>query len=307
MRYNPKMRRRRQAKTDYAARRVLILQDADKFGAAKFRFVVRITNKDVCCQFVRAKLIGDEVLCAAYASELRRFGVTVGLTNYAACYATGLLCARRLLKKLGLDEQYEGLVEASGEYFMEEKDYEAENADEAANPFYAVLDVGLRRTTTGARVYAALKGAVDGGVEIPYSTSPKTEKTGKKSGKQFPGYELDEESKRTSYAAEVCTKYILGGHVADYMRLLQEEDEEKYRDQFSKYIAAGVGADDLEDMYRECHSKIRANPEALPKKQAWDGQTKSKFYKPSRPLTRAERRDHVLNRILARRAKAAQQ
>jgi hypothetical protein len=33
----------------------------------------------------------------------------VGLTNYAASYCTGLLLARRLLKKLGLDAKYEGV------------------------------------------------------------------------------------------------------------------------------------------------------------------------------------------------------
>lgn len=304
MRFNPKMRRRRQAKTDYMARKTLTIQDADKFGASKFRFVVRITNSDVCCQFVQSKLIGDDILAAAYAHELKRFGLTVGLTNYAACYATGLLCARRLLKKLGMDSTYEGLTEASGEYFVEEKDYEAEDAEENPNPFYAVLDVGLRRTTTGARVFAAMKGAVDGGVEIPYSTSPKGGR--KKAGKQFPGYEVDEESKRSSYNAATCTKYILGGHVADYMNLLQEEDEQKYKDQFSRYIGAGVGADDLEDLYRSVHAAIRANPEALPKKNTWDGSAKSKFDQLTRKKTRAERRDHVLNKILSRRAKLAQ-
>jgi len=304
MRYQPKMRRRRQAKTDYMARRILTIQDVDKFGASKYRFVVRITNTDVCCQFVQSKLVGDEVVTAAYAHELKRYGLTVGLTNYAACYATGLLCARRLLKKLGLDSQYEGLEEASGEYFVEEKDYEAENAEDLPNPFYAVLDVGLRRTTTGARVFAAMKGAVDGGVEIPYGTSPKGGR--KKAGKPFPGYEVDEESKRSSYNADICTKYILGGHVADYMNLLQEEDEAKYRDQFARYIGAGIGADDLEDLYRSVHAAIRANPEALPKKNQWDGSSKSKYSQMTRKKTRAERRDHVLNKILARRNKGQQ-
>lgn len=37
-------------------------------------------------------------------------------------------------------------------------------------PFKAFLDVGLARTTTGARVFGALKGAVDGGLHIPHDT-----------------------------------------------------------------------------------------------------------------------------------------
>jgi large subunit ribosomal protein L5e len=42
------------------------------------------------------------VLCQALSSELKRYGVEAGLTNYAASYATGLLCSRRLLGELGL-------------------------------------------------------------------------------------------------------------------------------------------------------------------------------------------------------------
>ena len=37
------------------------------------------------------------------------------MKNYAAAYCTGLLVARRLLKKLGLDEIYEGIEEVTGE------------------------------------------------------------------------------------------------------------------------------------------------------------------------------------------------
>lgn len=41
------------------------------------------------------------------SSELPRYGLKVGLTNYAAAYCTGLLLARRVLAKLGLDKHYE--------------------------------------------------------------------------------------------------------------------------------------------------------------------------------------------------------
>jgi len=108
MRFNPKMRRRRAAKTDYYARSTLIYQDKDKYCAPKYRMVVRKSNKNITCQVVSSKIIGDEILATAYSSELRRYGIKNGLTNYAACYATGLLLARRVLKKLGLDEIYTG-------------------------------------------------------------------------------------------------------------------------------------------------------------------------------------------------------
>ena len=38
---------------------------------------------------------------------------------------------------------------------------------------------------------------------------------------------------------------LFGGNVADYMRYLMEEDDEKYQRQFSKYIKANVGPDDV--------------------------------------------------------------
>ena len=58
--------------------------------------IVRISNKDITCQIAYAHLKGDQVVCAAYASELPKYGVKVGLTNYAAAYCTGLLLARRV-------------------------------------------------------------------------------------------------------------------------------------------------------------------------------------------------------------------
>lgn len=290
MRFQPKMRRRRQAKTDYQARRTLIWQDKDKYNAPKYRFVVRITNRTVICQIVSSKIIGDEVLCAAYSNELPRYGLETGLTNYAACYATGLLLARRLLKKLGLDEQYQGVEEVTGEWFCSEMEDE-----EGKNPFTAVLDVGLRPTTTGARVYAAMKGAVDGGIAIPHTDS----------GKPFPGWYKDEENAQEVFESDVVRKYIFGGHVAEYMTKLQDEDEEKYEKQFGQYIKKGVSADGLEDLYTKVHAAIRADPSSRPKKVADKAQV-SKFAHRGK-LSLIERRDHVLNKILSIRNKAMRQ
>merc|ERR1712055_1086710 len=73
------------------------------------------------------------------------------------------------------------------------------------------------RTSTGAKVFAAMRGAVDGGLDIPHSE------------KRFPGY--DAESKELN--ADVHRAHIFGGHVADYMRHLIEEDEDAYKKQFS--------------------------------------------------------------------------
>lgn len=56
---------------------------------------------------VYSTIAGDVVVAAAYSHELPEFGLKVGLTNYSAAYATGLLVARRVLTKLGLAETYQ--------------------------------------------------------------------------------------------------------------------------------------------------------------------------------------------------------
>lgn len=170
-RYQTKYRRRREGKTDYYARKRLIIQDRDKYNAPKYRFVVRVTCSKVICQIIFATLLGDKVLASSESTELRRFGMESGLNNYSAAYATGLLLARRILKTTGLDKLYPGQSSVSGEYYNV-----GENVTEDRRPFKAFLDVGLTRTTNGNRVFAALKGAVDGGLYVPHST------------KRFPGH-----------------------------------------------------------------------------------------------------------------------
>ena len=68
----------------------------------------------------------------------------------------------QLCQKLKLDELYKGVEKASGE------EYYVEDEDDKAGAFRCYLDVGLVRTTTGARVFGALKGAVDGDLNIPH-------------------------------------------------------------------------------------------------------------------------------------------
>ena len=109
---------------------------------------------------------GDKVLCAADSTELKNFGgLTAGLTNWPAGYCTGLLLARRLLKQVGLADVYKPNENRDGAFFNVEDDM-----DDEKRPFKAMLDVGLAPTTTSARVFAVLKGACDGGVNVPHKT-----------------------------------------------------------------------------------------------------------------------------------------
>jgi len=284
-RFKTKLRRRREFKTDYQQRRNLIRQDKRKHNAAKWRFVVRVTNQDVICQVVAAKLIGDHVICAAYSHELIRYGLTVGLTNYSACYCTGLLLARRLLRKLKLDRYYPGKKRLDGNMFKSNvQNVQWKPGEKIYRPFKCLLDVGLKRTTSGARVFGALKGAVDGGLDIPHSE------------KRFPGFTRGKGKIKDKYDAAVHAEKIFGGHVSSYMSILQEKDPEKYQNHFSRYIAAGIGPENLEDKYREIHAAIRENPAAAPKKKRDLANMKLPPPKPKK-LTWEQRRQRRIQKI----------
>lgn len=173
-----------------------------------------------------------------------------------------------MLKKFKIDGIYQGCEKVTGEMFF------AEDVEGSPGVFRAYLDVGLARTSTGARIFGAMKGAVDGGMDIPHSE------------KRFPGY--DAESKTLN--AELHRKLILGGHVADYMRHLQEEDEESYKRQFSKYIKEGITPDEIEDIYIKAHAAIRANPDHVPP-QPKDKVVKKRWNK--KKLTLAARKNKI--------------
>jgi len=237
-RYQVKYRRRREHKTDYYARKRLIVQDKNKYKTPKYRLVVRVTNRDIITQIISADLTHDVVVASAYAHELPRYGIKLGLTNYAAAYATGLLLARRVNAKFQLS--YEGNKTVNGE------DYNVEAADEGKRPFKALLDVGLARTTTGARIFGVLKGATDGGIDVPHNDH------------RFPGSKRD--GKEWTPAPDVHRKYIFGGHVSDYMKQLAEEDEESYGRQFKRYVDAGIKPESLEGLYKKAHEAIRKEP-----------------------------------------------
>lgn len=136
-----------------------------------------------------------------------------------------------MLQKFKLDGIYKGAEEVTGEQFF------SQDADDQPGAFRCFLDVGLARTTTGARVFGAMKGASDGGLDIPHST------------KRFPGY--DGESKE--FNAEVHRDHIFGKHVAEYMKQLLEDDEEAYKRQFSKYIKLGLTPDEVILGYFVCY------------------------------------------------------
>merc|ERR1719390_123087 len=136
-----------------------------------------------------------------------------------------------------------------GKEELDGEDFHIEDEDVDQRPFKVILDVGVRNTCVGARMWGALKGAADGGLHVPHNT------------KNFPGYKpAEEKGAEPEYDAEAHKERIFGSHVKEYMEMLQEEDPTKYEAHFSKFIENSIDADGMEDMYSGAHSKIRENP-----------------------------------------------
>jgi large subunit ribosomal protein L18 len=129
-RYRVPLRRRREKKTDYQARKGFVV-------SGKPRLVARSSLKNTVAQIIVAKPHGDEVLASAHTRELvNKYGWKAATGNVPAAYLTGLLC--------GLKAKKNGVTEA-------------------------ILDLGLVSPTKGSKVFATMGGVVDAGVEIPHA------------------------------------------------------------------------------------------------------------------------------------------
>jgi len=127
-RYAVKFRRRREGKTDYKKRLNLL-------KSGEVRFIVRLSNKYVTCQFIKYETKGDKTLVSVSSKKLASFGWKHSGKNLVAVYLSGLL-AGTLAKKKKISN--------------------------------AILDIGLQ-SPTNSKLFAALKGAVDAGIEIPHN------------------------------------------------------------------------------------------------------------------------------------------
>ena len=261
-RYQTKNRRRRQGKTDYYARKRLVVNDKDKYDSKKYRFVVRRTNRRILCSIVYSTIQGDHTIVSADSAELRKHGLNCGLTNYASAYCVGLLTARRLLTLKKMADMYKGNDKIDGTLYSVQ-DHMGER-----RPFKAYLDVGLVRTTTGNRVFGAMKGACDGGLYIPHNEKrfpghrmeKVEEETGKKKGKK-----VEESKKRKAvFTAEEHAEHIFGVHIQEYYDLIKKSNPDAFKRQFSKWEKELKGKS-FEDIYKNLHTKIRKNPERAAK------------------------------------------
>jgi large subunit ribosomal protein L18 len=126
-------RRRRESKTNYTKRLLLLKGNVP-------RLVIRKSNKYILLQVVESSGAQDKVICEVSTKEFLRYGwpkdKAGSLKSLAACYLGGMLLANKAKAK------------------------KVENV---------ILDTGLIPSTKGSRIYAAVKGAVEGGLSVPHS------------------------------------------------------------------------------------------------------------------------------------------
>ncbi len=122
-------RRRRVGKTNYKKRLNMLL-------SGKPRMVVRRTNSKFISQIVISDTGKDKVVASVDSSFLKDAGWKHAVSNIPSAYLTGLQLANKA-KDNKIDE--------------------------------AIFDIGLLTPTKGASIFAVLKGAVDGGIEIPHN------------------------------------------------------------------------------------------------------------------------------------------
>ncbi len=179
-RYRVMFRRRRQKRTDYKTRKAMIVSKIP-------RLVVRGSLAHMNIQIAEALLKGDRMLASANSKSLVSFGWKAPSGNIPAAYLTGYLLGKKALAA-GLEK--------------------------------AILDVGLISTTTGARLFAALKGAVDAGLEVPH----------------------DEDIVPSG-------QRIKGENIAEYAAKIHESDTAMYDRTYSKYFSKGLRPEELPEHF----------------------------------------------------------
>ena len=190
--YRVKLRRRREGKTDYQARKALVT-------SGKPRLVTRTANRNITVQILFARPNGDEVLAAANSRELvKTYGWKAPTGNIPAAYLTGLLC--------GVKAKAKGIEEA-------------------------ILDIGLVAPTKGAKIFAALSGVLDAGVEVPHSEE------------------------------KIVKERMKGEHIAKYAKGLGAGSEE-YTAKFSKYTAKGVAPEKIGELVNKVKGEITGTSKA---------------------------------------------
>ena len=152
----------------------------------------------------------------SYSKNLSKFGIIFGLTNFPSAYACGFLLSKSILK-----EKLSQLNNNQNQLFSQTTK--------------ASLDIGLTRATTGHKVFACMKGVIDGGINIPHSE------------KRYPAY-----SSEKGFDPSILKNRIRGEHIYNYMKTLKEEDEIKFNKFFSSSVKHGINP----IVYKKLHTSL---------------------------------------------------
>jgi large subunit ribosomal protein L18 len=120
-------RRKREGRTNYKKRLAYL-------KSGKTRLVIRKTNRQLILQLVDYTPDGDKVICTVTSNALGKLGWKYSYNSLPACYLAGMLIAKKAREK-----------KISG----------------------AIADFGLQTNAAGSRLFAAVKGAIDGGLDVP--------------------------------------------------------------------------------------------------------------------------------------------
>ena len=186
--YTVKFRRKRLRKTDYKARLRLLV-------SKKNRLVIRKTLNQIYLQIINYDKNGDKVLFTLNSKILKKYGWGYGLNNLSASYLTGLL--------FGLGAKKKKITNL-------------------------ILDIGLSSSIKGSVYYAALKGVLDSGIEVPHDK------------KILPNEDR-----------------VKGKHIVDYALLLKKQPE-LYKKQFSSHLKNNVSLENLTKSFETIKEKILA-------------------------------------------------
>lgn len=125
-RYKMPFKRNRLGKTDYQSRLQLLKSRIP-------RLVVRRSLNYITAQLVEFDKTGDKTVLSAYSRQLKKLGWKFACDNIPAAYLTGFAIGKQAIKN---------------------------------NIKEAILDSGLYESTKGNRIYAVVKGAIDGGLNV---------------------------------------------------------------------------------------------------------------------------------------------
>jgi large subunit ribosomal protein L18 len=125
--------RRIKSKTNYTKRLILLKSES-------LRFVVRKTNRYIILQIVKSEAAQDKILFSVNTKELLKYGWPTekigSLKSLGAAYLAGFLIGKKSVNDI------------------KEK---------------VILDTGLIPNTKGSKIYSAVKGISDAGIDISYN------------------------------------------------------------------------------------------------------------------------------------------